>query len=1231
MSKNESENQYVVGMGASAGGLEAIQTIVACLPKKIPNVAIVIAQHLSPDYKSMLVELLSRKTNIPVKNIESGMDVAGGAIYIAPPSSDVVIKKGRFAMETSSETGAHPSVDRLIFSIAKHARANSAAVILSGTGKDGSKGIAAIKSAGGIVIAQDPDTAKYEGMPQSAVNTKLVDQVASPEKIGKKLMSYLEQAANRTTPDVAKLNEEKSVSQRILRLLESRVGVDFSDYKTSTLQRRLDKRIQEGDFQSEEAYYEHLLQSPEEVDALFGVLLIGVTEFYRDKDAFGEIEGLLGNLIKRNKENEQLRIWIPGCATGEEAYTYAMILTELMHKLDVRTSYQIFATDIDTKALQKARIGIYSKRSVKNVPKSILKSYFKKVDEDQYEVSKSIRKHVLFSKHDVTSNPPFLRLDLISCRNLLIYFNSKLQKHVLPLFYYALNSQGYLVLGKSENINRFQNLFSSVNSNLKLFKRANTDRRHLRFPSMRPVKAEVATVPEDDDAHSSMTISEMVKETLFTTYEQPYVVVDEQMDIEEISGDVTRYLQLREGAASLNLYKLINPELQIELRAQSGRAISSKKPVSGTVRKFRINNQEIFMNIAVKPLLFSPAQETYYLVIFNELPVDTKMFGSSVGSGNKKVSDPYVKELEQDLSATKEYMNTLIEELESSNEELQSMNEEMQASNEELQASNEELETSNEELQATNEELENAYSELREANDQVKQQKEAVARSARHLATVLNSSLVGYVLIDKNHKVLLFNKTAKQMYKKLFATNLKEDELHINFISEKRFPEFHTHFKKALKGSQLSEEKVLKLKNNETVCLETNFTPVAKRKGEAQSELVVFSFIDITGRKMAENNLKRANTQLEREQRFMQALTDNLPSHIWTKDDKGSFTYINKEMARYLGASLKKIGKKGLIPYLHSEDVKNYKKTWIQHRKNRGSLSLEFRLRDKDGVYRWFISYAEPVKLKDEETASWIGFSTEIDSLKRRAELEESVDQLTRRQQELVQSNRVKDEFISLASHQLRTPATAVKQYIRLILDEYAGPVPKEQASFLQTAYMSNERQLGIINDLLKTAQVDASSYTLHKAHNNVAELIEEVIEEMSAVFELRKQKLVFKKPDNPVVVSFDRSELKLVIVNLLDNASKYSHENTEVTVRLSENKGHIKIEIEDQGVGLTEGDIKHIFDKFVRVDNELSDTVSGTGLGLYIANRIIEAHNGAIDIKNRKGGGSIFIVRIAK
>jgi len=852
MEKSTQDQLYIVGIGASAGGLEALQELISHLPKELNNVAIIIAQHLSPTYKSMLVQLLGRQTTLEVVEARNSLAISSGKIYITPPDSEISILKGYIQLKKPA-AGAQPkpSVDAFFQSLAIEKQEKAIGIILSGTGTDGANGIRSIKNAGGITIVQEPQTAKYDGMPIAAIETGQVDLVLSPDKIGEELHEILISPSTRL--HLKETHESDDALEKILHLLSRRSGTDFANYKPSTICRRLEKRMSALKMESDiQKYLEYVEKHPDELDMLFDNVLIGVTSFFRDAEAFKFLEKYLAKIIAANVVSKQIRIWTPGCATGEETYSIAIALAQLLGNKLTDYNVQIFGTDIDEKAIAFARKAIYDKTVVVGISDNILDSYFLKKG-NQYEVIKPIRQMVLFSKHDVTNNPPFLKLDLISCRNLLIYFGQNLQKHVIPIFHYALNPEGYLFLGKSETVGQFSDLFQTVEGKHKIFQRKRGNQFHaIRFSGFKPNLQQNRIRSTDTRTNlSRRTIPEMVRETLYNTFEYPYVIINETLDILEISGDVRMFLGFSSGEMNANIIKLIHKDLQIEFRSVINKAVKENQPAKSEVKKIDFFDKKLMVQIVLKPLLYSPTENALYMVIFES---HEAVENDNLPTKELPEADTSrILELEHELAATKENLQTFIEELETANEELQSLNEELQSSNEELQSSNEELETSNEELQSTNEELQIAYTELKAANEEIERQAALLHTSEQNANALLSNTLQAFVLINSDYKLSAFNKLAEKLSAEIFARSLRLQDNIIDIIPEDDFEFFHKELKKALALKTIIGERTFTDKQGQLRWFKYNFTPVIGKSGQAEG--VSLALLEITEQKKIEKEV----------------------------------------------------------------------------------------------------------------------------------------------------------------------------------------------------------------------------------------------------------------------------------------------------------------------------------------------------------------------------------------
>ncbi len=890
-SNNSGQDFRIIGIGASAGGLEALQSFLSNLNSEMKAHALIIAQHVSPTYKSMLVQLLSKSSVLPVIEAENNGEVLPGFVYITPPDTEIILSNNKFVLrKPKKSSGPKPSIDILFQSLAQKYRERAIGVILSGTGSDGSFGITEIKAEGGLTIAQDPKSSKFDGMPISAIETGNVDLILFPDKMGEQILSYINNPLIKR--EKAELMEwEASALYQILQSLSSLKGTDFSNYKQTTIIRRVEKRIEMLKLANMDEYKLYLDEHIEEYDLLFETILIGVTSFYRDEDAFLSIEEYLESIIAGKSKGDSIRIWTPGCSTGEEAYSIASIIANLLKDRISHYNIQIFATDIDEKAIQFARKAIYPNTS-SFLFKSISDTSYFVQKADSFEIAKSLRSMVLFTKHDLTRNPPFLKLDMVICRNLLIYFSQNLQQQIIPLFHYALNPNGILFLGKSETIGNFSDLFVSLDAKNKIFQRKRGGTlQTLRFAGFRANSTVLIPATSKDVVRKDLTVSEMLKETLYNTFDYPYVIITDNYNIEMINGDVNLFLTLPEGVMNANILKMIRHELQLELRFTLTKVIREKQPQRSEIIHFVSNDKNFIVVIKARPLLYTHKNNDLYMIIFELYPDQVSdtiphLEGSEIELIEK------INTLEKELASTKDHLQVYIEELETSNEELQSLNEEVQSTNEELQSTNEELETSIEELQSTNEEIQIAYTELKSTNDELTKKDNLLKLKESSQAALLNNSLQSFILTDNHYKILAFNDKAKSTFLIFFKKHIRIGDDLLELLSGSHFPNLSEDLIKLEKGEIISGETIIRNLELQEIFLAYNFSPVLDLSKNLS--VISISFLDVSFTKVTENNLRKAENLLK-------SIFQAVETGICITDKNGIFVSVNQAYCNIYG------------------------------------------------------------------------------------------------------------------------------------------------------------------------------------------------------------------------------------------------------------------------------------------------------------------------------------------
>jgi two-component system CheB/CheR fusion protein len=716
----------IVAIGASAGGLEAFEQFFRNMPGD-SNLGFILIPHLSPEHKSIMPQLLSRHTKMTVVQADNGMQVMPNHVYIIPPDKDMSILDGTLQLfEPVERRGIRHPIDFFFRSLAQDQGEKAVCIVLSGTGTEGTLGLKAVKGEGGLVLVQDPKTAKYDGMPGSAVATGLADYVLPPAHMPSRLLTFIKSPA-RCLREASEPSEAKPLDAllKIFVLIRQKTGHDFSQYKHSTVLRRMERRMAVLQLENHADYVAYLRNNPHEIDTLFKELLIRVTNFFRDPEAFDAfMEKALPAVFQNRPVGVPIRIWVPGCSTGEEAYSLAILLHEYNLTVKEKFRVQIFASDIDAGSIEIARSGLYPANITVDVSLERLGRYFTRKD-TVYKIKDEIRETIIFAEHDINKDPPFSKMDIISCRNLLIYLGAELQQRSLRLFCYALNPDGILFLGSSETIGNSTDMFSVVDKKYRIFRSRRTGSAPLAPVDVRhAAPATIAPAPLQDlggKRSQHLGIAEVAEKLLLARHTPSCAAVDPEGAIVFLHGRTGKYLEPASGKANMNILLMAREGLQSELRAALRKASTKKSDVSLKGLQVRANGRYQMINIDVHYLKEPEQLQGLLLVVFTDvLTLKTEKAGKHVAVSDKKLRQQ-IKELEGEVKYAKEHLQTVVEEMETTHEELQSSNEELQSANEELQSSNEEMETAKEELQSSNEELMTVNSELQSKMDDLAQ------------------------------------------------------------------------------------------------------------------------------------------------------------------------------------------------------------------------------------------------------------------------------------------------------------------------------------------------------------------------------------------------------------------------------------------------------------------------------------------------------------------------------
>ena len=917
---------YLVGIGASAGGLEALSSLIAALPADL-GISYVVLQHLSPTYRSMMAQLLGRETAMAVKEVENGEQPEPDTIYVAPASSNIKMKDGCFQLiEGPREATPRPSVNIFLTSLAEEKIEDAIGVILSGTGSDGASGLRDIKAAGGYTFAQDPQTAKYTGMPQSAIDTGCVDWVLPPEGIAQEIAII---ARSHGAVTVAQKPPIASTAlKKLLMKVKQQTRIDFSGYKEGTLWRRIERRMAANHVGGFEDYLTLVERDPEELDHLSKDILISVTAFFRDPDSFSALRIHVNNIVRAKHPGDEIRIWVPACATGEEAYTVAILLAEVLGPNLTQFRIQIFATDIDLHALAVARKGSYAESALADLEPGLVLRYFQKAG-NRLEVSRILRDMVV-ARQDLVQDPPFLRLDMVSCRNMLIYLQNELQAKVLATFHYSLGSNGILFLGKSEGVFQQDSLFDAVEKSARIYRRLPGESRLPVSAFRLPDSADRAAPRIGADSESRL-LDEAVRR-----YVPSAVLINSGFDIVHIHGDMSPYLSVMEGKPNFNLQNLLRRELRADLQLLQHHAEHKQETAVGRPHSLKINNETRDVRIAIHPLERGVNRQLF-LVCFEVLPVDLAPVADD-GGAPLSAEGRNVRELEEELISTRERLQTVIEELETSNEEMQALNEEVVAANEELQSSNEELEAANEELQSTNEELTTVNEELQVRSGEL-------ADLLNDLENIQNS--VGFPILVCNERLELtrFNSPAAALFS-LSTASIRQS------VPSMRLPvgmkDFSGEVRDAVFNNSVVEIYVFSNERHYLLHVSPYETKVHGARG------AILALLDHTERLAAERDVRKNRETLL-------SIMNNSTSIIALKDLVGRYEFVNSQFERFFGLEAREVLGKTDAQVLPRKIADDFRTKELEVVRLHAALELEDHLVFASGQERFLHSVRFPL------------------------------------------------------------------------------------------------------------------------------------------------------------------------------------------------------------------------------------------------------------------------------
>ncbi|MEG4214908.1 chemotaxis protein CheB [Microcoleus sp. Pol14C6] len=1213
----------IVGIAASAGGLEAFTQLLSNLPADT-GMAFVLIQHLAPDHKSLLSEILARTTQMPVNEVKDGIAVEPNQVYVIPPNTKMVVSNGALKLSPREKIyGKYMPGDAFFTSLAVDRGHKAIAVVLSGGDGDGSLGLNAIKAAGGMTFAQCQDTAKFDSMPITAVATGNVDFVLPPEKIAEELANYSRNPLLTGSLHLRKVEEspeEGEALASIFALLKSTTGVDFSHYKPTTLARRIQRRMVLYKLESLDDYAQHLRQNSAEVKALYEEILIHVTSFFRDPEAFEKLKELVFPTITQNKSAETpIRIWVAGCSTGEEVYSIAICLLEFLGDRAIQPPIQIFATDIGEHAIGKARSGLYSENQMVDVSPERRTRFFIAQEEGSYRISKAVRELCIFARQDLGSDPPFSNLDLVSCRNVLIYLGESLQKKVMPIFHYSLNPTGFLLLGTSESTGEFSYLFTSVDKKCKVYaKNLTASCPTFSFtPSSYPVaKAAQQQGANEEKLMNSFDLQRATDQLIVNRYSPPSVVVNEQMKIMQVRGDIDPYLRVAAGTPDLNLLNMARAGLLVELRT----AIYQAQTQNVTIRKEGVllesGGRSSLVNFEVIPFRPQAVEGRYFLVVFEDgLPPLLNL--STLTSESFEQAD-LVREIElrrqqlavanQEKNAAQAQLQAVIQAQESLNQDLKVANEEILSSNEELQSTNEELETAKEEIQATNEELTTTNEELRSRNIE-----QSLVNN--DLINLLSSINIPILMLTNDLQIRRFTPTAPQIFS-LIPTDVGRPFSDIRSTLNVNAPDLEQMILEVIDTLQTKEQEVQTLSG-----YWYNLRIRPYRTTENLIDGVVMVLIDIDA-------LKRSTKTLEAARNYAEAIVETVQTPLVVLDANFRVNKANRAFYKTFQISSSEIAQYSLfelgngqwnIPQLRwiLEDIlvsdvqlQNFEWEHVFDQIGQKTMLLNAcKLQQEDQALMILLSIEDITERKQLEILRWQLLEQE---------------QLARQQAE--SANRAKDEFLANLSHELRNPLTPILGWAQVL----RSGVLKEAAAnrALKVIERCARTQSQLIEDILDIARITSGKLALNSSLMDLVLVVQAALDGVELSAEAKNIELVSQL--SGATVLGDAARLQQVVWNLLSNAIKFTPAGGRVEVTLSAIENQAQLQISDTGKGIRPDFLPYIFDRFRQVDSSITKRNQGLGLGLSIVRHLVELHGGTVQAESPGDGqGTTLTVRL--
>jgi two-component system, chemotaxis family, CheB/CheR fusion protein len=1211
--KNSDLDFPVVGLGASNGGLKALLELFAAIPVN-NDMAFVIVLHLSSEHESNFPQLLQKVTSIPVRQVVEAIKIEKDTIYVIPPAKDLLMEEGMLIVSDLTRTmGQHVAIDLFFRTLADAHMEHAVGIILSGSGSDGAVGITRIKEQGGITIVQEPGDAEFDAMPASAVATGIIDFVLPLKEIAPKLIELKEniskiqllQIEDRylTRKSMAE-NHSNDTLNPIMELLRERTAHDFSHYKRATVLRRIERRMQVNCVTTLKAYFNYLEEQPEEARHLLQDLLISVTNFFRDSDCYYALQQeIIPKIFSEADPGAQIRAWSAGCATGEEAYSIAMLMAEYRDEQSPAVDIQVFATDIDEHAIAVGRKGLYPESIAADIEPGRLTNFFIK-KEHHYQIKKGIREKVLFASRNILRDPPFTRVHLITCRNLLIYLSRDVQQHIFEMFHFALLPGGYLFLGNSESAEVASKYFVAVDKKNRIY-RALITPRVLNYASafLKPSGTPLIQAKMlQQEAKPATGYAELHRKVL-EEYAPPSVLVDKESNIVFSCERAGHYLRYVGGEPSRNLLTLIIPELRLELRTALFQVAQLEASTETRAVRLSRNGKELHIGLTVRTIKQQDAVSPLYLVLFNEVELD-----DAVASLPPSESSSIVSQLEDELALTKEQLQQTIEQYETSSEELRASNEELQAINEELHSTTEELEISKEELQSINEELSIVNQELKGKVDET-------GKSHDDLQNFIASTEIATIFVDRSLRIKRFTPHAADIFN-LIATDIGRPLLDITH--RLHYQSLETDASSVFETLSMIEREVGSDKDEWFIA-----RLIPYRTNEDRIDGLVLTFIDIT-------SLHNTEKQLLKEEQRMRLIAASTKDYaIFTFDVHGNITSWNCGAQSLFGYNESEVlGKPTSILFTDEDQAQGIPEAEIRTALDEGTAEDErWHLRQDGSKF-----YSSGVTSVLEDPAN--GFAkiardlTVIKEEESRREILLEQESETRKKMEI--AAKMRDEFFAVLSHELKQPLNLINMNAEMLK---RVPEVRELPKVLEAAEVirgAAQTQATLINDLLDLSRAQTGKLYLDKKQIDLVPILQRVI--LLFAEDIANNNLNLTQTIQLASLHYyaDGARFEQIIWNLICNAIKFTQPGGDLHVQLLKDEHDYVLTVEDSGKGIEKHYLPFIFEMFNQAESGNTRTHGGMGIGLALAKELVESHGGHITASSEGlGKGAQFTIRL--